>query len=72
MTLTGVSEGSVSVAVPVIPSAEVMDLAAAEFALAPGPVVRGVRRLLGHDRVLTKLDPVQRAAYDERVRDQSR
>jgi NAD(P)-dependent dehydrogenase (short-subunit alcohol dehydrogenase family) len=40
-------------------------------ALAPGPVVRGVRRLLGHDRVLTKLDPEQRAAYEERVRDQA-
>jgi short-subunit dehydrogenase len=37
-------------------------------ALAPGPIVGVVRRLLGHDRVMTKLDVPARAAYEERIR----
>jgi NADP-dependent 3-hydroxy acid dehydrogenase YdfG len=35
--------------------------------LAPGPVLSAARRLLAHDRVLTKLDPQDRAAYDQRL-----
>jgi NAD(P)-dependent dehydrogenase (short-subunit alcohol dehydrogenase family) len=46
-------------------------IAAAEpaLALAPGPVLGVVRRLLAHDRVLTELRPEDRATYDERIRD---
>ena len=36
-------------------------------AVAPGPVVGAVRRLLGSDRVLTDLDSEQRSAYDQRI-----
>jgi short-subunit dehydrogenase len=41
-------------------------------ALTPGPLMKGIRRLLAHDRVLHKLDTTERAGYDERVRGQER
>lgn len=37
-------------------------------ALAPGPLVGAVRRLLGSGRVLSDLDADERAAYEERIR----
>jgi NAD(P)-dependent dehydrogenase (short-subunit alcohol dehydrogenase family) len=36
-------------------------------ALAPGPLVGAVRRLLAHDRALTKLDRRARAPYEDRI-----
>jgi short-subunit dehydrogenase len=37
-------------------------------ALAPGPLVGAVRRLLGSGRVLSDLDADERAAYEQRIR----
>jgi short-subunit dehydrogenase len=38
------------------------------MALAPKPLIGAIRRLVRHDRVLTKLDEGARALYDSRIR----
>jgi NADP-dependent 3-hydroxy acid dehydrogenase YdfG len=45
-------------------------IAAAEpaAALAPAPFMGAVRRMLRHDRVLTRLDAAERAGYEARIR----
>jgi hypothetical protein len=37
-------------------------------ALAPRPLVSAIRRVMSHDRVLTKLDAEARASYERRLR----